>query len=59
MNNRISVSAVIPGNGLQSVYAHDNVLQRLIFRADFRVFGAGVDDDYIIDADGHSLSCEA
>ena len=58
MDNRISVSSVVSGNGLQSVYTHDNVLQRLIFRTDFRVLSAGIDDDHVVDADGHSLSYE-
>ena len=59
MDNGISVPSVISGNGFQAVYAHDNVFQRLLFGADFRVFRAGVDDNHVIDGNGHRLSREA
>lgn len=47
MDDGVADAAVVPGQGFQAVYAHDNIFQRVFFRTDLCVLNVGIYSNYV------------
>ena len=59
MDHGIAVAFIISGDGLKTVYSHDDVFQRMFVRAKFCMFRARIDDNDVAYADGNRFPSKA